>query len=275
MKKLLAVLAGAALFAAPASASLRLYFSTLGPATVIDQAQSDAMPATGVPAPPVTNPAVDTSGGPTTLYLYGRLTRENPNGATSDPSTQYWTGVGINLRIDGGTGTFVGGVDWALTEVYDDLTDPSTVTYRRWNGVNSGTNNGNRIDLANAAGVSGQGINGIQNNTVARLNDYNSDIYNAASNALPHTFLIGTIQVQGTGSLFLEVSTGRITRSGASQTAPSWVAFGADDPFIQTDTPSIGGVPAGTASPTADATLVPEPASLLLLGLAGLALRRR
>ena len=80
-------------------------------------------------------------------------------------------------------------------------------------------------------------------------------------------FLVGEMAFSEPGDVFFEAGGGGITLKGG--TTREEVYFGRGDPFIYNNAPK------GTRTTLKDLTVIPEPASLLLVGLAGLFLRRR
>lgn len=262
MKRIVAVAAGLALLAAPASAALRLFFSPGGAfsATAINDV---ALTAADVPAANggVGNPTV---GNGQVLYLWAQM--------IGPPTSQKWNGIAFDISVNGGT--------IASTLMYNyNVVDPDfgDVLYERWQGVNQGAGQGtsNVTGINLAAVVRGEGVNNGVNSAVY---DDQSEIGTAVGvgtaaqrRALPKSVLLGWIVVNATSPLaevFLKVGTGGIARSGAP--AAESVYFGAGD-----EGAGLRGNSFGLASPSADAFVTPEPASIALLALAALALRRR
>ncbi|MBK8913545.1 MAG: PEP-CTERM sorting domain-containing protein [Phycisphaerales bacterium] len=261
MKRFVALAAGLALFVVPANAALRLFFSTGGAfsnsvVNDVGVAAGDMPAANGGPG----NPTV---GNGTILYLWAQM--------IGPPSSQKWNGVSFDVHVDGGV--VADRLMYNYTVVDPDFGD---VLYTRWQGVNQGVGVGT-ADLTGinlAAVTSGEGIN---NGVNAATYDDQSEIgpVNAGTaaqrRALPKSVLLGWVQVQATGpvaSVFLRVGTGGISRAGATGAEPVYLGAGDEDAGLR-------GNSFGSQSPMADATVTPEPASLALLGLAALAMRRR
>lgn len=187
------------------------------------------------------NPIVDATGGPVTqtLYLWSAF----------NPATDIWNGLGLFVETTG--------------DVVADMGSTYQVSYfsgafSRWQTSPAQPYNpewamGARGLGHNAAAVTSQGLN---------------NPFDAALKTPAGFLLVGEITFTGqNGDIFLGVGDGKITRRDGNPGADT-VTFGAGDP------PVIANVP-GTVSASFDAQFIPEPASLLLLGLAGLALRRR
>lgn len=259
MKRFVAVVAGLALLAAPASAALRLFFSTQG--AFSNQVVNDVSAAPAGPGA-VSNPVAPNH---SILYLWAQM--------LPGPTSQKWNGIAFDIQVNGGI------VEdrrfYNYTVVDPDFGD---ILFRRWQGVNEGAGVGTPLLVgANLAGVNAG--EGVSNSLNASLYDDQSEIgpSNAGTASARRNItngksvLLGWIQVAATSpeaQVFLRVGTGGITREGAPTPQP--IYFGAGD-----EGAGLTGASFLQSSPLADATVVPEPASLALLALAAFALRRR
>ena len=93
-------------------------------------------------------------------------------------------------------------------------------------------------------------------------------------------FLIAEMQFGATGSVFLKVGAGFILKDSTSNPPTDDIYFGFGDGvkehIVKGDPPVLAyGSDVGASTPTPDLYVVPEPANVLLIGLAALALRRR
>jgi hypothetical protein len=240
MKRFLGLVAGLGLALAASSASaqvqLRLFFSTQG----WESAQAAPGLALGN-----TNPEVTNSG---RLYLWAQVI----NGTSST----VWNGVGLNIDTDGDAQIT------ALSLYTPQWENPDGDLINRWTSAFPGnpappTAEINGINMT-AVGINGEfGVRGAP-----RPDGF------VNSTGLGGEVLLGYIDVQGTdGTVWLEVGNAGISRRSGNVTNDR-IFFGFGDD-------GLAGNAFGSRSAVADARIVPEPASLLLLGLAGLALRRR
>lgn len=257
MKRILATLAGLSMLAGAASAAdLRLFFSTDNPvggghpalpAPGSNGAMNVAAAAGNNLLTPgelgsQTNPALAAAGG--RLHLWG-------TGTLGDPDPNVWNGIGVQIAITGGAGVGItagGGLN---------VTSPTT--FRRWETGSDFDPTGSPARF-NFIAVTRAGLN------LPPLGDG----WDNGDNAV----YLGYIDLSGnTGAtnaeIRLTVDAAGISRQGGD-VANDRVFFGFGDAGLRGDA-------FGQGSSVADATVtaVPEPASMLLVGLAALALRRR
>jgi hypothetical protein len=236
-------LAASALVVGSAKAEdLRIYFAPEGWTT--------AQP-TPQPVPTQGNPTVVSQG---RLYLWAQ--------AMNGSSGVVWAGLGLNIDSDGPAE--ITGIT-LFTPQWDNAGD----LINRWTSAFAGS-----PTIPPAAPE----INGINMVAIGISSEYGvrraprPDGFVTGTAAGDHV-LLGFIDVRhtggaGDGSVFIEVGNAGVARRSGNLTNDR-VFFGFDDTGLRGDA-------FGQRSTVADATiLVPEPASLLLLGLAGLALRRR
>lgn len=275
MKKFLAIFAGATMLAGAASAAnLRLYFSLDNPipaghaALPAPNATTNALNVARVIGFPLnvpgekgtaTNPCYELATGQTSatarFHLWAKPDFGPDNDGDGIPDTNRWNGIALGIQISGGGSLS----NWAGLNV----NTPSAA--RRWQtnsdfdgrdgGVNfvgvtttgaQGPALGDGWDTGEGYDVDGDGVV-----------DGNADIY------------LGYIEVTGGfgTEVRLTVGSAGITREGGTPADDS-VNFGWGDAAVR-------GNQFGSASVDADACITPEPASLVLLGLGALALRRR
>jgi len=257
MKRILATLAGLSMLAGAASAAnLRLFFSTDDPIDVghnplpvpaANGAMNVAAQTSNALASPSelassSNAALTPAGG--RLHLWG-------TGDLGDPDPNVWNGIGVRIGITGGAGVGItagGGLN---------VTSPTTL--RRWE-TGSDFNPTGSPARYNFIAVTRAGLN------LPPLGDG----WDNGSNAV----YLGYIDLSGnTGAtaaeVRLSVDDAGISRQGGDVNVDR-VFFGFGDAGLRGDA-------FGQSSTGADATVaaVPEPASMLLVGLAALALRRR
>lgn len=264
MKRFLAIFAGATILAGAASAAnLRLYFSLDNP-----------IPAghAPLPAPAADGPSnghalvVSRSVGARLNVPSEKGAQENPcyelaPGQTSgsarfhlwakvEPSEDgnRWNGIALSVLVTNG------GV---LTE-WTGLNVNAPTAARRWqtNSDFDGRNGTVNFVAVTTLGAQGPALDDGWD-TGPSYDGGNDDTY------------MGYLEVTGPAGteIFLRVGTAGITREGGSPQVDT-VNFGWGDE-------SVRGNQFGVASRLPDACIVPEPASLLLLGLGALALRRR
>lgn len=264
MKKFLVVLAGVALFAAPAvnaqGRPLRLFYSTVG-LTDLGNTNSPAADPTAdlnlaAGGPVINNVPI---GQPVRLFVWAQITPPGtPNNAT-------YNGVHLINNVTGTGGSITGHSFWNYTNgAYGN----GTGRWQNFTQSPAGTSNG--VSLAGAAVTTGAGVS---NTPAAATNDTQHRRFATNGTTRIDATLLGWIQVTGTqqGELQVRFSVGS---SGIAQSGQpvQRIYMGWGD---EASAP-LGNQTGGT-TPVADAIInvIPEPASLMLLGLAGLALRRR
>lgn len=256
MKQLLAAGLALALLAAPASAALRLFFSTNG-AFSNNVVNSVPLAAGDLPGAP-SNPTVANN---TILYLWAQM--------IGPPTSQVWNGISFDVHVEGGT--VQSAVLYNYTVIDPDFGD---ILYRRWQGVNQGTGLGtaNLVNVNLAGVTAGEGVN----------NGPNADDYDkqseigfigpvAGARTLPKSTLLGWVRVQALApqaQVFLRVGNGGISRVGSP--SPESVYLGVGD-----ENAGLSGSSFGQQSPVADAVVTPEPAGIALLSIGALGLLRR
>jgi hypothetical protein len=241
MKKFLGVALGALLVSTASANDLTIWFSPqdIGVNPVVGTGTSNdvgqVLPDPGTPI----NPVVDGSS-TVRLHIWGTAPR-------TPAST--WNGIALDIQIDG-PATIVGGGGLNVVSVDDP-------TLYRWEL-------GSDLDLPslNFVSITGRGLKSPPD-TLTGWTDRGGATADDDSTYLGYVDFLAN---GGTSSVYFAVGQAGITRQGG--TTADNVFFGAGDAALH-------GNQFGQRSAVADATITPEPASLLLLGLAGLALRRR
>lgn len=259
MKKFLVVMAGVALLALPSLANaqgrpLRLFFSTNGLSDPAD-VQSNAE----VPASLGVNPTVDAMPGETVrLYVWAQITPPGPaNNATYN---------GVSLAVNAGGGSAVTGFNF-------------------WNYTNGALGNGagrwqqfgvvpslpGSVEFSGGAVVAGIGVT---NSGDANTNDRQHRRFAADGTTRIDSTLLGYVELSAAaaGDYPIHFAIGSLGIAQQGQPPqPIYMGWGDEQAA------PLGNQFGGT-TPNADATLhvfVPEPASMILLALAGLAAFRR
>jgi hypothetical protein len=265
MRKALVAAVGLAILASLANAAeIRIFLST-----------GNALNASSVGGLTPSNPAIN-PGAPTTVYLWAqRVTASS------------WTGLGINVVPT--AGVTVTGKQLYNPNMGEVTPDGELWTdwekYRWQNGAATSPPPGNPPVTTILPDADGQLVAVAASGTWllnlgATINATGDKLgFNGTAATTGNTnrfYLIGEMQVQGPagGSLKLAVGPAWITSSGGLP-ATDLVDFGFGDPAIRSQGIIDNVSATGGVSALADLTITPEPASLILLALAGLALRRR
>ena len=269
MRKALVAVVGLMLVAGVASASdVTFFLSTQGgPVNA-----ASAVPTVGNPS--LTAAQLTANGNK--LYLWAsELIYSDATGL----SAAHWNGLALSLVTSGTVAS--PGVTLYNANV------ASKGTGYRWDNTPLGSNivpNASGQTLAaTASSVQGIGMNPATDKQTddgfASQDNLAMDLYPTPPGFETGYYLLGEIPLTGVGTVKLATFTnggtqagGWITQSGGSAATEN-VFFGTGDAKVNNRIADQW--PAVATSDVADATITPEPASLVLLALAGLALRRR
>jgi hypothetical protein len=147
-----------------------------------------------------------------------------------------------------------------------DPDDPETTLWRRWS---------NGVDL-NPIGDNVVNMVGVPVSPVSGLGDGTNDYLSTARH-----FLLGEVDFGEAGNVYLNVGAGFIVKVGTGNPPTDDIYFGfaggagSKEHIVKQSGGLAYGSDVGASTATADLYVIPEPASLLLIGIAGLALRRR
>ncbi|TWT43614.1 hypothetical protein RAS1_00110 [Phycisphaerae bacterium RAS1] len=261
MKKLLTTLAVVAFSAAAAqaqTAASRWFLSTDG---LSDGGNVNSPAVAPANLAGLSNPTLDTTVS-TRLYLWLNVTTGG----------RIWNGFqNYQVEVRGGTATATVTI-YNLPMVVDFGDDGAPgggddVTQNRWASTNNGSGQGSQ----NVTGITMFTVGGIGARNTALPLGGDPHFINPAGNA-NDAILLGQIDFSagGTGSVYIHHAlASAATATGGVATANTFVRLGFGD-----EGEVFSGGSGGKTS-IAEATLTPEPASLALLGLAALALRRR
>ena len=251
MRELTAIYAVALLLVGTADAQLRVFFDTAGVGENEDRGTVDPLS--------YGNPVVDGTAGPVRLYIYAEYLGENA----------LWLAANFDVTVDGSA---------ALSNptIYNHRTGNG----RRWSARGTRLNNPTNASFRAAwVGNPAEFPGGMWNWDEAFATARTGNPFNAADNADDKhyrrawdsqngelgTTLLGYVDVEGDdGSLWLTIESPGFGGGGGQ----AQIYFGYGDP-------PIPGSAFGVRTEIADATVVPEPAGLMLLGLGVLAMRRR
>jgi hypothetical protein len=236
MKQALTVLTLLALIAPVNATGLRMFFAPEGVA-------DDVTPLGGI-SPTIANEATVGGG---RYYIWAQI--------QSTVTTDQYISCGFNVVATG---------DVTITgrSIYNYYNEAGEAT--RWNAYNPGVLTPGKLDNVRLAGAAGGNGNIRDKNWLS--SDFQWDPTTKAT-------LLGYVDVVGTaGGLFFQVGDLGIIRTGATWEA---VYFGVGDETLGVKGGSKQKPVGDETGFLLDGTVTPEPASLLLLGLAGLVLRRR
>ncbi len=241
MRKLFATCVVGLLVVGSANGQIRIFFDTEGVGEQEDRGTVDPLS--------YGNPEVDGTAGPVRLYIYGEFLGEN----------DLWLAINFDITPEGPDATIVGGSTY----------NHRTLNGRRWSSRGGTINPDGAFEFRSAwIGNPGEMPLGMWNWPDADINDpkHYRRAWDSQGGGLGTT-LLGYVDVEGAdGSLWMTVEPPIFARLGA--TPDDFVHFGYGDA-------SVGTGAIGERTTIADATVVPEPAGLMLLGLGVLALRRR
>ncbi len=256
MRKIIAVTLCLCAFAVSASAvanRIEFYFSTSG--------SLDAIPTE------YTNKTVPTVNVGEKAYLWAYV----------QGSTVRWTEVSL----------YFAGPVVTSGVMYDPATylpdDPTTLYWSRWNA--GGDKDPIGDNFVNMVGVPVDPVSGLGKNYVPAPDEFtpaDGDWLTVGAPLSPGTtrhFLIGEVDFGDVGDVYLNVGSGFIVKSGTGNPPTDDIYFGFGGGVKEHIMTSGGllayGSDVGASTATPDLYVIPEPASLLLICLAGLALRRR